>query len=447
MPIENKMKSPSVIWSISALFVGVPLLMTMLWLAATFNSHAPHDAGAEEADRAYWVVDEKGNVVSSNNADAVPVRHESLANTPNGGLAFRKGNWLSHDHVLVVPMGIDRRQFIVSRKHWSPRQIIFYVLTPIFLFIVLSVAIGMFFSKRLLRREALFANKILNEIRLGNLGARFPASSAAKFGPLIERFNDMAVEIERLVKRLNESEALRAFMLQELAHDVRTPLSSIGLIVERLSARSAKIDPKILKQKLKLVEDELSFLQLLLDGLLALAQMEDPNFVRALNRVVLEDLLTKEIGVVRDTESKNEIKWILSGEWGMKASLMGDGGVLARVFRNLLDNALTHAKSLVEIDIRHTKDRMIITVRNDGVEFNEDGLRNYGIRRNVRLIKVEYRKRGSVGLGSVIVKTAVQKLGGSVEAKNWQSGKRRGAEVSIALPLAHAESSSAKLVA
>ena len=54
-------------------------------------------------------------------------------------------------------------------------------------------------------------------------------------------FNRMASEIEFLVQRVQKKESTRRELLQELSHDLRTPLTSISTSIETLQLHNKNI--------------------------------------------------------------------------------------------------------------------------------------------------------------------------------------------------------------
>ena len=93
-----------------------------------------------------------------------------------------------------------------------------------------------------------------------------------------------------------------------------------------------------------------------------------------------------------------------------------DEGQVVRVVRNLLDNALRHAKSQVDISLTSTDDgHVVLAVDDDGAGIAKDD-RERVFERFVRLDESRSRDAGGSGLGLAIVAEVVADHDGTVNA-------------------------------
>ena len=93
--------------------------------------------------------------------------------------------------------------------------------------VLVGIGFALFLIFRSLREHVETADRVISELQRGNLKARFPIKKNDEIGRAMERFNQMADQIEQLVERLRSAEASRNFLLQELTHDLRTPVGCI----------------------------------------------------------------------------------------------------------------------------------------------------------------------------------------------------------------------------
>jgi signal transduction histidine kinase len=105
---------------------------------------------------------------------------------------------------------------------------------------------------------------------------------------------------------------------------------------------------------------------------------------------------------------------------------------LHRVLTNLLDNAVRHATSVVEVSVRTDEDHVVLTVSDDGPGIPEDD-RERAFGRFTRLDTARDREGGGSGLGLAIVRELVESVGGQVHLGRSRTG---GLSACVRLPLA-----------
>lgn len=423
---------PSFFLRMALLFTVLPCAVISVGVLALQFVQTAKSKG-HDGEREYWVVSPTGSLLATNSPSAVPVSVSDLKTTPAEGITLRLNQAGTQQQISIIPA--ERAEmFFVTRKVWSSQKWLAGFVVPAATVIILSVFFGLGLTLFIFHRESRTAQRVLDELKRGNLQSRFSPETVIKFGPIIDQFNEMAGEIERLVNQLRRSEALRAMTLQDLAHDVRTPVASIWMAIEQLQDEKKAAQKKVREKKIGLITDELSFLTSLLDGLLTIAQTQDPSFETRLTPIAVWDVLNDEISVVKKGKGA-KLKWQIEGDSGAPLRIAGNREILARAFRNLLENAVAHADKRVTLTVTETSGFVEIVVRNDGGRFSEEDLNRFGTRKNVRIIPIEKRKKGSVGLGSVIVATATKKMQGTWKVGNWSKGKTVGAEVVLTFPL------------
>src|ERR1700712_298760 len=120
--------------------------------------------------------------------------------------------------------------------------------------------------------------------------------------------------------------------------------------------------------------------------------------------------------------------------WQRSTGIADHGGNLlpgARILRNLLDNAVRHAKSRIEIAVGATGDEAVLTVADDGPGIPAtDRVRVFG--RFVRLDTDRARAGGGTGLGLAIVAEVVAAHGGAIKIGERSCG---GTVVTVTLPV------------
>lgn len=340
------------------------------------------------------------------------------------------------------------RQLVFSLRHAGegrrpsdafagrPRRV--WVIVREFLVIVLSVGLCLTVLVFYVRRQSAIARQVLLQLKGGKLGARLPESKLAEFDGIVREFNSMAAEMESLIQRLHISEKKRAMVVREIAHDVRTPITSLelGLASARKKLNAGPEAIEAVKTKLESGTAELNYLQNLLEGLLVLAQVEDPDFHHRDRPLELAPLIQSEIAHLHDRSDKVHLQLTFNPIAADGCTVHADPNLVVRALRNAVENGCRFAQHEVTVLLESDGDWHTIVVRDDGAGFTDQSLKTFGERRVTRLIDPALSSQTSVGLGSVIIKRIMENYGGKLQAGNWQSGNwqsgsMRGGEVRL----------------
>lgn len=276
-----------------------------------------------------------------------------------------------------------------------------------------------------MRRKSFEARKVLKKMESGDLKARFEVKRFDEYGNLIHDFNRMADEIERLVMRLRETEISRSNLLQELGHDLRTPLTSLSTAFETMKEHHELLTNEDKSELFAMIGTDIRYFKDLLDKLTLVATIDGPHYKSSTEKINLSSLLEEEV-LSRQIAAGQSLAWKFIPCDESHPQILGDSHLITRLFRNAFDNASRYAVNSITVKVNDQKDRVEILIMDDGPGLNEESLRSFGKRRERRQRKDEHDF--SLGLGSVIMKTIAQVHGGSVEMINLLShGKINGA--------------------
>jgi len=168
----------------------------------------------------------------------------------------------------------------------------------------------------------------------------------------------------------------------------------------------------------------------LIEDLLLLARSDEDAMELRRDDVDVDDLLLAEASRLRAIGSVHTVTHI------QPCRTVGDRVALARVIRNLVDNAVRHAASTVTMDCRPAAGRAVITIADDGPGIPaQDRARVF--ERFVRLDPARTRSSGGSGLGLSIVEQIVRSHDGTVAVGDAAHG---GAVFTLTLPLAQQDS-------
>lgn len=249
------------------------------------------------------------------------------------------------------------------------------------------------------------------------LDRRVPTSGR---GDEIDR---LAGTMNRMLDRVEDGYRARQRFVGDASHELRSPLATIRQFAELSRAHPEATAPGELAD---VVLAEGGRMQDIVEGLLLLARL-DENAVATASLVDLDDLAHAEVQRLRGLGSVT-----VDGRAISAAAVRGDERLLARVARNLVDNAARHARTAVAIGCRVTDGRAVLWVDDDGTGIAEAD-RERVFERFVRLDEARSRDVGGSGLGLAIVREIVLAHGGDVRVDDAPSG---GARFVVVLPAA-----------
>jgi signal transduction histidine kinase len=374
-----------------------------------------------------------------------PYGYERLE--PNGEGPPGPGGPGGHPEEGVIRLLGEPAQYLYvsPRPHPGP-SLLFFLAT--FGSLVVSILLGVGFSLYLLfrsmRERMESADFVIAELQRGNLKARFPIKRLDEMGLAMTRFNKMAEEIERLVERLRSVEKSRMALLQELAHDLRTPVASLKNLLATVDKKGDSMDKELRAELMALSRKEVEYFERLVEDLLVLARVSEPGYHADRAPTALATLLEDEAQAVSNRYEAQGKRLRLQLEEGDRSGeVSGDPHLLRRMFRNALDNAFSFARSEVSVSIESkTAGELEVVIRDDGPGMPADVLKTFGERRVSRKVETSQDNRLSVGLGSVIMKTVAEIHRGKLVASNRVdgSGKILGADVRLTIPCRPAQS-------
>jgi signal transduction histidine kinase len=283
----------------------------------------------------------------------------------------------------------------------------------------LGLVIGAVLSVRAQKRVAEL-NTLVRRIVAGDLRQRLPTQGLDHpFDRLAEIANDMLDEIEAVVQEM-------AGVGNEMAHDLRTPLTRVRLALERGRANSKTLEElqAVTDRAIGGVDQALTVIR----TLLRISEIEYGGRLASFDIVDLADLV-REVGDLYEpiAEDKHINLRVASED---DVTVRGDRDLLLEAVANLVDNAVkfTPVGGCVKLVLVHGKNESIVRVSDTGPGIRENE-RDTVTRRFYRADKS--RNTSGFGLGLSLV-SAIVKLHGF--HFTIASGPGCVAEIACALP-------------
>jgi two-component system phosphate regulon sensor histidine kinase PhoR len=233
------------------------------------------------------------------------------------------------------------------------------------------------------------------------------------------------------VSELQRLGRARRDLVANISHDLRTPITSIRLLVDTL-LRGAVNDPKQQKAHLKKVATETQTLHQMAQELLDLSMIESGRAEMILMPIELSSII--EEAVERLIEQAERSQVTIESQIPPKLKVLADFDQIIRVLTNLLHNAIkfTPPDGIINISVIPDGEWVCVTVTDTGPGIPRE--------ERERIFERFYRqdrarkKGGGTGLGLAIAKHIIEGHGGKIWAEDSPEGS--GARICFTIPLA-----------
>jgi signal transduction histidine kinase len=293
------------------------------------------------------------------------------------------------------------------------------------------VALGSFFAHDFTRRIARLEDAA-RKIQGGNLSIRVNVGGTDEIAALGRAFNQMANRLESAQEKQKELEVLRRDLIAWAGHDLRTPLTSIQVLVEALVDGVVE-DPESTRKYLLQAKKQVDSLSLLVNDLFQVSQLDAGGLPLKFERASLSDLISDTLESFSGLAKQHQV--LLSGSAAPDIDPLNfDVQYMGRVLNNLVSNALRHtpAGGSVSIQAERAPGMVSVTIRDSGEGITAEDLPHV-FERFYRGEKSRSRASGGAGLGLAIVKGILEAHGGTISVKSRPEG---GTDFTFTLPKA-----------
>lgn len=255
----------------------------------------------------------------------------------------------NQNYSLLVVHSLDDQRELLARVGYA-----FLISVPLAL---LAASFGGFFlAKKSLAPISEMSRKA-EDITAKNLHERLPVKNERdELGSLASKFNE-------LLSRLDVSfEQQRRFMA-DASHELRTPVAIVRGEADVTLAKE-KRDETEYRESFSIVQSEAERMTRIIEDLFTLARVDAGQQPLQKDVIYLDEILGEAIKSFRTVANNRGILLEFAAPEEMKFS--GDAQLLRRLFSNLIDNALKHARSLVKITAERRADSYKISISDDG---------------------------------------------------------------------------------
>jgi len=271
-------------------------------------------------------------------------------------------------------------------------KILFHVMLGL---LALAIGAGAFPIVRQISRRLERLQRGVESLGAGDLTARVAVEGHDEVARLAGSFNRAAGQIEQLVRS-------HKTLLANASHELRTPLARIRLALELIKGSS--------DQKLKAgLEQDIAELDWLVEEILLASRLDAVTETTAHEELDLLALAAEECARYDDVQLE-----------GVVIGLRGDGRLLRRLLRNLLENARHHGAPPAQVRIAREGAAASIAVWDSGPGVPQSEFEN--------VFQPFYRpkythSRAGTGLGLALVRQIARHHGGEARCAVMDNGR------------------------
>ena len=263
------------------------------------------------------------------------------------------------------------------------------------------------------------------EIANGNLEAKIETPKINILEELSQSIIKMTQRLKTQIIRLTQLERYKSEFIQNISHEIKTPITAINSAVELLE-ENKNISAKN-RECFAIVKFQLRALNKLVNDILSLSEIEVEKTNSEKHFKMFN--INKAIKQVINYTNTGNIKVKITAD--NEFEIYGDEDLLKTAVSNLLINAIKYSQSdKIDIILKKTGNNLNISVKDYGIGIAGEHL-NRIFERFYRIDKTRSRETGGTGLGLSIVKNIIELHNGTVSVK---STLNKGSEFIISIP-------------
>jgi len=263
----------------------------------------------------------------------------------------------------------------------------FAVLTAFILFFILSQIF----------KPLSFVSQTSHKIAAGNYSERVIVKGKNELAAMAQDFNSMAEQIENQMQALIDDAEGKQLFIDNIAHEMRTPLTSIFGYAEYM--QKIALDDAEMIESMQYIMDEAIYMQNMSDSLLTLATLRGYKAVKA--EISISRLFDDIRQSITNLPNFQNVQFNCNAE---AAIIYGQEDLIKSLLLNLCTNALkacvqNNAKnSVISLNAKPNGESVVLSVTDNGAGIPKESLSKI-TQPFYRVDKARSRENGGAGLG------------------------------------------------
>lgn len=261
----------------------------------------------------------------------------------------------------------------------------------------------------------------VQSISQGNLNTEVDVTGDDEFSAMAANLNKMSSDIRKLMDKEREAERTKNELITNVAHDLRTPLTSIIGYLELL-AGNTQIPQEMQHKYIEIAYSKSRRLEKLIEDLFGFTKLNYGKIAMHIGQIDIVKLLEQLLEEAYPNFEEKNLSYDLQSNVSAKI-ISADGNLLARLFDNLIGNAIKYGADgkRVLVKIHGEEDTVTVSVTNFGRVIPADELPLL-FNKFYRVEQSRSATTGGTGLGLAIAKEIVDMHGGTIRVASDLNG-------------------------
>lgn len=307
------------------------------------------------------------------------------------------------------------------------------IIAVIVLLFIITIIIISFITSKTIINPIKQITEGANEIAKGNFEHEIKYKSTNELGMLSESFNEMRLRVKESIEEQSLADKKHKEMIAGIAHDLRTPLTSVKGYLEGLRDGIADT-PEKQKRYMDIIYSSTCDTEKMLDELLTISKLEIGSVNLNCEEVKISDFIAFA-DEMKDELEKNDFDLDIFDKTENEIILNLDTDSFSRVIQNIVSNSIKYRikdiRGKISLTVLEYQNTVLFEIKDNGMGIDRESLPRI-FDPLYRADKARTNVRNGSGLGLAICKQIVEMHGGLIWA---QSEIGKGLSIFISLPI------------
>lgn len=295
-------------------------------------------------------------------------------------------------------------------------------MVPVLVTLALTIGVILFtvYFLLLTKKFIVYLERIswgIQEISSGNFKTKINIDSEDEFTLIADKINKMAADVDQIFEDNRKSEHAKNELITSVAHDLRTPLTSIIGYLDLVST-GKNIDDVVKQKYVEVAYSKSKRLEKLIEDLFAYTNVSFGEVAMDYTEVDMVKFMNQLVDEFYPSFQDSGLEYEFTTNVN-SAIVMADGNQLSRAIANLISNAIKYGKDGKRIKIKLWKEngKVLVDIINYGRLIPDEDIENI-FKRFYRVESSRSSETGGTGLGLAIAKSIIEMHGGTIRARS-----------------------------